>query len=481
LKLRDFLFLLLLTLGALLVHGYHPWAEDAAIYLPGVEKILHPALFPFNAQFFESHAHMTFFPNLIAASVRWSHLPLDVVLFFWQLASIFLFLLACHQLISRCFSGEAARWAGVSMIAALLTLPVAGTALYILDQYINPRNLVAFATIFAIVKVIDKKYIQAALFLVFVAAIHPLMSVFAFSYCAVLFCIDSFDRRFVGVASLLPLGLSFDPPSPAYHQVALTHAYFYLLQWQWYEWLGALAPFAILWAFSRIARSRRSPNLDRLCRALIVYQIVYLIAGIALSVPARFESLARLQPMRSLYLVYVLMFLFGGGLLGEYVLRNRVWRWAALFVPLCAGMFWWQLALFPASAHVELPGIAPQNPWVQAFEWIRANTPSDAIFALDPLHMDTLGEDENGFEAISSRSMLADANKDSGAVSMFPGMADEWLRQIQAQRGWKTFQLQDFQRLRSEYGVDWLVLQQPGAAGLDCPYQNDVVKVCRLN
>ena len=102
-KLRDFFLLLLLSLGAALVHGYHPWAEDAAIYLPGVEKILHPDLFPFNAQFFEFHAHMTFFPNLIAASVRLSHLPLDVVLFLWQLASIFLFLWACQQLISRCF------------------------------------------------------------------------------------------------------------------------------------------------------------------------------------------------------------------------------------------------------------------------------------------------------------------------------------------------------------------------------------------
>jgi hypothetical protein len=27
-----------------LVSGYHPYAEDAEIYLPGVEKILHPEL-----------------------------------------------------------------------------------------------------------------------------------------------------------------------------------------------------------------------------------------------------------------------------------------------------------------------------------------------------------------------------------------------------------------------------------------------------
>lgn len=480
-KLKDFFLLLLLTVGALLVHGYHPWVEDAEIYLPGVEKILHPELFPFNAQFFESHAHLTLFPNLIAASVRISHLPLVVVLLFWQLTSIFLLLLAGWQLAGKCFIDQKARWAGVGLVAALLTLPVAGTALYIMDEYINPRNLTAFAAIFAVVKVIDGKYFQATAFLVFAAAIHPLMSAFVLSYCAVLLCIKQFDRRFASLALLLPFGISFEPPSPAYHQVALSHAYFYLLRWHWYEWLGVVGPMALLWWFSRIARSRQLRNLGLLCRALIVYQFVYLLAGVVLSIPARFESLARLQPMRSLYLLYVLFFLFAGGLLGEYVLKNRVWRWAVLFVPLWAGMFLAQRALFPASPHIEWPGASPKNQWVRAFEWIRANTPDNAIFALDPFHMGIPGEDANGFRAIAQRSMLADAVKDSGAVTMFPSIAEEWLKQVQAQSGWKTFQAQDFRRLQAEYGVNWVVVQQPGSAGLDCPYHNAAVLVCRVN
>jgi hypothetical protein len=481
LKLKNFLLLALLTLGALLIQGYHPWTEDAALYLPGVDKILNPDLFPFNAQFFESHAHLTFFPNLIAASVRVSHLPLEVVLFFWQVTSIFLFLLACLQLISRCFPDEKARWAGVGLITALLTLPVAGTALYLMDQYLNPRNLVAFAAIFAVVKVIDGKYFQAALFLAFAAAIHPLMSVFVLSYCVALLCIEQFDLRYASLACLLPFGISFDPPPPAYHQVALSHSYFYLLRWQWYEWVGAIAPLAILWWFRRIARSRQLRNFDQLCRALIIYELVYLVAAVVLSIPARFESLARLQPMRSLYLLYVLFFLFTGGLLGEYVLKNRVWRWAVLFVPLCAGMLMVQRDLFPASAHVEWPGVASRNQWVQAFRWIQANTPSDAIFALDPWYMDIPGADENGFEAIAERSMLADGVKASGAVSMFPAMANEWLQQMQAQSGWNKFQPDDFRRLQAQYGVSWVVLRQPGIAGLDCPYRNAAVLVCKVD
>src|SRR5580704_4936425 len=151
-------FLLLLTAAATAVHGYHPYAEDAEIYLPGIEKILHPQLFPTGQEFFESHAHLTFFPNLIAFSLRVTHVPMEVGLLLWQLAAIFLLLLACWQLSGILFTNARSRWCGVCLVAGLLTIPVAGTALYVMDQYLNPRNLAAFAGVFAVTKIVEKKY-----------------------------------------------------------------------------------------------------------------------------------------------------------------------------------------------------------------------------------------------------------------------------------------------------------------------------------
>lgn len=478
-KRKEFLILLLLTLGALLVAGYHPFAEDAEIYLPGVEKLLHPELFPFNAQFFADHAGHTLFPNLIAWSVRLTHLPLVAVLFFWQLASIFLLLLACWGLSGRCFADETARWAGVSLIAALLTLPVAGTALYILDQYVNPRNLAAFAMIFAMVKILDKKWVQAGVFLFLAALIHPFMAAFAIFFC---FLLVVFQRRasgFAPLAILLPFGLSLAPPTAAYHKVALHHPEHYFIHWQWYEWLGAIAPIFILAGMARLARSRGQRNFEILCRTLIAYLLFFLPIALVLSIPARLEALARLQPMRCLYLLYILMFLFAGCLIGEYVLENRSWRWLVLFVPLSFGMFIAQRSLFPYSAHIEWPGAAPKNPWAQAFVWVRTNTPTNAIFALGPDSANLPTEDEQGFRSIAERSRLADT-KDAGAASMFPPLADEWLRQSQAQSGWKKFRLEDFQRLRDQYGVTWVIVERPSGQDLDCPYQNNVVQVCRV-
>jgi hypothetical protein len=476
---KDLLFLVLLTVGAMFVHGYHTWTEDAAIYLPSVEKLLNQRLFPFDAQFFESQTHLTLFPNMIAASVRATHLPLPYALFFWHLVSIFLLLFACWELTGRCFIRRAGRYAGVALVAALLTLPVAGTALYIMDQYLNPRNLAAFAGILAIAQMLDRRYVTAALLLLFGAAIHPLMSAFAVSFCFLLFWMEKFESRRAMVACLWPLGF-LDPPSAAYQQAVASHSYFYLTRWHWYEWLGVIGPIVILWWFSRIARSRAMRNLELISRTLVIYEIVFVIAALFVSVP-RFETLARLQPMRSLYLVYILLVLFSGVLLEEYVLKNRWWRWIALFLPLCAGMFCAQRALFPASAHIEWPGSRARNPWVQAFEWVRDNTPPDAIFALDANYMRIPGEDHDGFRAVAQRSMLADQSSDGSAVTLFPAMAQEWLAQVQAHSGWQKFGVLDFRGLEAQYGVNWVVLQQPGVPNLQCPYQNQTVKVCRVN
>ena len=74
------------------------------------------------------------------------------------------------------------------------------------------------------------------------------------------------------------------------------------------------------------------------------------------------ENYSRLQPMRSLHLVYVIFFLLLGGLAGEYGLRNDVRRWLALLVPLGVGVCFLQVSAYPYSAHIEWPGAAPVKP-----------------------------------------------------------------------------------------------------------------------
>jgi hypothetical protein len=480
LKTRSVVILLALTPVALLIHGYHPYAEDAEIYLPGILKILNPSLFPMNAAFFGEHAGHTLYPKLIAASVGVTHLPLPWVLFLWHIASIFLMLAGTRRLATALFEDERARWAAVSLMAALLTLPIAGTDLYILDQYLNPRNLAAFAAVFAMAEVLRRKLLAAGLWLVFAAAVHPFMAGFAILFCAWVIILDRYHPRALGFAALLPFGLTLEPPPPAYHEIALRQPAHFILRWEWYEWLGILGPMLLFWWFAHFARRRGMKNVELVSRAMIPFVVLATAAAIVLSIPARLEALSRLQPTRCLALCYMLLVVVAGGFLGQHVLQSRIWRWVVLFVPLCLGMYFAQKQIFTASAHVEWPWAQPSNPWAQAFVWVRENTPTEALFALDPGHMEIEGEDENGFRALAERSMLADQIKDKGAASMFPALSTQWLEQFRDQQNWKQFHREDFERLRQKYGVTWVVVQQPGPMGLECPYQNSAVRVCRL-
>ena len=478
---KDLAILFLLTGAAIGIHGYHPFVEDAEIYVPGIKKLLNPALYPFNDKFFASHAKLTLFPNLIGWSIRITHLPLEWVLLAWQLACVFILLWGCWELGQICFGSSRAAYGGAALVASLLTMPVTGTALYIMDQYVNTRSFSTAASVWIVVAMLQRKYARAAVWLVVTALIHPLMAAFGLAFAGVLGWKQrtSMPMRPQFVAAIL-FPIFFPPVTEAYRQTLNSRPYFFLLRWQWYEWLGIFAPLVIFWWWARIASVRGQHALETLCRACIVFGGLGFIAAVLITVPPQGVRFVELQPLRSLQLIYIVLFVVAGGLLAEHVLKTKLWRWLALFVPLCAGMFYAQQQLFPATSQVELPGNSSNNPWVQAFVWVRDHTPVNSYFALDPDHMRLPGEDQQGFRAIAERSMLADRVKDSGAVTMFPALAKTWLEQVSSEARWTGFGEADFERLHSKYGVDWVVLQAPGVAGMKCPYRNSAVLVCRI-
>src|SRR5207253_4354387 len=100
-----------------------------------------------------------------------------------------------------------------ALIGSLLTMPVAGTALYLMDQYLNPRNLAAFAAVFAVTRVLEKKYARAALWILFAAAVHPLMASFAIVFCAVLIFVEKVKKTAFAMAAVLPFTNFFAPPT----------------------------------------------------------------------------------------------------------------------------------------------------------------------------------------------------------------------------------------------------------------------------
>ena len=479
---KILMILLGLTLLALLVHGYHPGAEDDGVYLSAIKHDLNPALYPHDSDFFTLQLQATVFDKLIAGTIRLSHLPLSVVVLAWHFLVVFLILWGCWKISSHCFPEWPARWAAVCTVAALLTLPVAGTALYLVDQNLHPRALATATILAAIAAAIERRFWLVAIFLAAACAIHPIMASFGISYCIFLLWKPAGQPQISLTAGALAIPLSwiFEPTSPAWQQAAHTRDYFYLSAWHWYEWIGVFAPLLLLWWFSHLARRGALPVLARLSSRLLLYGIFQLVVALIILLPPQFDRLKPFQPMRYLHLLYLLMFLFAGGLMGQRFLRTSWFRWAALFAPLCAGMFLAQRATFPASDHIDWPGATPRNQWLQAFLWIRQNTPQDSLFALGPNYLQRPGEDAYSFRAWAERSVLADIGKDASVATQVPRLAPRWQQEVQAQTGWEHFQQSDFEALRSHYGVTWVIVERPHDPGLPCPYENATVMVCRI-
>jgi hypothetical protein len=483
--------LVLLATFAILVQGYHPGLEDDAFYLAAIKHNLNPSLFPHDADFFRVQFQATVFDKLIASSLRWTHVPLEWGILFLQWAVTFLILWQCWRISRRCFAEAHAQWAAVTLVAVLLSLPVSGTALTLTDQYLHPRALATAAILAAVVAVLDAQLLLAFALLTAAFFVHAIMAAFGASYCLFLLWKPTAQtppqsrRTAVSVAMLFPLGWIFEPASDAWRQAAATRPFYFVLRWQWYEWLGVVGPLALLWWFRALARRRDQMVLSRLAERLVYFGVFQLAVALAMLLPPQLARLRPLEPMRFLHLVYLLFVLLAGGLLGQYVIQRHALRWLLLFVPLGAGMFYAQRQMYPSTAHLELPPPlsryeTPRNNWVDAFRWISQNTPVDSQFALDPRYMELPGEDYHGFRALAERSVLADEIKDAGMVARVPRLAPRWLREVEAQRDWRSFQRLDFLRLKAEFGVDWVVLKAPSVAGLPCPYQNSQAMVCRV-
>ena len=167
----------LLTPAVLLVHGYHPLADDGAVYVTGIKKLANPGLYQSDAVFALSPTHLSVFAHLLSPLLRW--VPLPGLLLVCQLTSIFLFLLGSWRVAEQLFSTSKARWGAVLLAACCFTLPVAGTSLSIMDPYVTARSFSTPLSLFALAAVLEEDWAWSIFWLVLAALLHPLMAVYS--------------------------------------------------------------------------------------------------------------------------------------------------------------------------------------------------------------------------------------------------------------------------------------------------------------
>ena len=504
-----------LSLLTFLVAGYHPYAEDGGMYLARVLALLHPGMFVLDAGFVREPLRVSLFAPLLIALCRVARLPLAWVLLTLNLAAIAALLASGRELLRRCISSERAQLAGIALLGAWATMPIAATSLMLTDPYVTARSFSTPLTLLALAFALDEWQASAttrfrrpaflcAASLAAAFAFHPLMAVYA----AVLVLLLRLIRRPHPLAALATLMLAAmamaaamqalaPADSPAVVAADVSRYYWFLSQWHWYEIIGLVAPLAVIASLTASPRLGFTAAAHRLTRAATVFAVLgCTIALLFAHENFRSHFVARFQPLRVYCLIYALLPLLLGAALEQSCRHAAQRRRAAgsrrsatlfrvlpatVIVASAIGMFAVQRSTFPASGQLELPWQTENpNPWVRAFVWIRGNTPPNAVFAMEARYVNIHGEDAQIFRAIAQRSALPDFSKDGGEASQLPQLAAQWQQAAAAQQqlSAQTDALRDA-RLQP-LGATWMLLLSSAHTAHPCLYDNGTVKVCEL-
>jgi hypothetical protein len=475
-----------LTAAAVAIHGYHLGVEDAEIYIPAVSKLIHPDLFPYGAEFFQSHERLSLFAPILAWTARLTHLSTDATIFLWYILTLFVTLISCWMLAVVCFSSTRARWTAVLAATVAITMPAANTGLLLMDPYLTARSFSTPLTLFVLTAFLSRRYILAVLLAILTAIIHPQMAVYLALLIAVLWIVEKFataarQAPATALAAMLPIDFRFAPAQGPYREALYARDFYFLFTWTWYDWLGLIAPLAILGWFWKAKPRGTTPAFSRLCLGIIPYGLISIVAATIISSSHIFDMFARLQPLRCFHLITFVFLLFLGGVIGEYAVKIGRWVVPVVCLAVACLMFFVERNIYPASPHIEWPWVqTTSNPWINTMLWVRHNTPGDAVFAVDSRYFKDEGVDAHGFRAISRRSTLADYFKDGGAVAIFPALATEWKQMSDATYGLNHFTAADFTRLAHVYPVTWAVIHGSAPAGMDCPYEQQGYAVCKI-
>ena len=486
---RRHLALLALTLCTLLINGYHPLTEDGGLYAAGIQSALNPALFPHDLAFATATGHYSVFAPLMAQTIRLTHIPLPWLLLIADLAGAWIFLHAAWRIAAQSLPSERAAFYATALLAAWFTLPIAGTSLLLMDPYVTARTFSTLLSLLALSFALERRPLPCALALAAAAAFHPLMAAYAAALILTLLIAKLPSRsQTIGYISLtiaalgLATALQLNAPteSPQTVAAAISRYYWFLSQWHWFELLGLLGPLLVLAALLRFANL--TPAAKALCRAAIALGLIAnLISLLFAHEHYTTHLVARLQPLRAFLLIYAVMtILLGVALTHACPRRYRIIPPVALTI-IATGMTFAATQSISASSHLELPWRTTTNPWVQSFEWARANTPTDALFALDADYITTHGEDAQTFRATAQRSMLPDFSKDGGEAAIRPTLAADWFAGMTAQQHLSLLTPEERKQHLAPLGVTWLILHTDAKTNGVCPYANAVVKVCPLS
>ena len=182
-----------------------------------------------------------------------------------------------------------------------------------MDPYLSARSFSTPLTIFVLACILEANYIPAAIGVIITGTIHPQMVAYLIFLIGVMWMMQRLQQKptpraatFASFALILPGGFHLAPAAEPYREALFSRDFYFISTWQWYHWLGMLAPLAILAWFWKANLRETRPGFSRLCFALIPFGLLSIVVALIFSSSHSFDMFARTQPLRTFHLITVI-------------------------------------------------------------------------------------------------------------------------------------------------------------------------------
>src|SRR6185437_5900589 len=168
-------------------------------------------------------------------------------------------------------------------------------------------------TLIALGALLQRRYVLAAVAAVVTGLFHPQMVAYLLVLAVVIRVTEQSRVRAkepapaiaAGAVGILPTGFTVQPATRAYREALYTRDYYFLYNWQWYHWLGMLAPLAILAWFWKGNLRGTTRAFSLLSFVMIPFGIISIAAAMFVCSSPVFENFVRLQPLRTFHLITI--------------------------------------------------------------------------------------------------------------------------------------------------------------------------------
>jgi hypothetical protein len=476
-------FIILSTLNS---GGYRYGASDLAFYVPAALQRINPALFPRDAPLIAAQARLTGFDEVIAALARITRAPLPGLLAVLYVITLALLATALWLLGSRLYRSA---WATAALIMALtLRHAVSRSGTNTLEGYFHPRQLAFSLGALALVGFLSRRRVVTVALLLAAGLLHPTTALWFTVWISVATVVEdkhawlplgivAAAAAAIGAWSVIagPLAGRLSVMDSDWLATLSTKDYLFPLAWPADVWIVNLAYAPLIaWLYKR----RQAAGAVVAGERGLLWGCLSLLIVFAVVLPfnqARVALAVQLQTPRIFWMLDFLATIYAVWALAEgMATAPRRARLAAALIAIASlarGSYVLFLK-FPERRIAELK--VPDNDWGRAMAWARNTAPGSGWLA-DPMHAVLYG---TSLRVAGERDVLVEAVKDA-AIGMYErSVAIRTRDRIAAVGDFAALTPDRARRLGAQYGLDYLVTEQP--LELPLAFQSGQLKVYRI-